>query len=155
MKKTSIILLIFLSVTVLFGCNKEKAFDLNEFGFENNNGMCKWIEITDYDFEKGYAEFSKNNSVQYFLDFKENAVISSCSIDSQHKPSTQTLQLFKKIDNDTAIIGEKPILITKRIVHNDMLVIVILRNKSESFFILEEMVDIVQNEDENSKYYFK
>lgn len=139
---------------MLFGCS-EKKFDLNEYGFENNNGMTKWIEVTGYDFEKGYAEFSGKNSAQYFLEFKENALISRATISRDNAPSNQMLQSFEKLDNDTALIDEKPILITKRIVDENMLVIVTLKNKKESYFVLEEMIKDVQSTEQSSIYYFE
>ncbi len=148
MKKLLLAFITLLSVIMLFGC-VEKPFDLNEFGFENNNGMTRWIEITNYDFNEGYAEFN-SNSVQYFFDFKENALITTHSTNNQ-----QILQSFKKLDNDTAMIDEKPILITKRIVDNGMLVITTLRDKKESYFVLEQMIEVDKNEGENPKYYFK
>ncbi len=154
MKKVLFVFITLLSVIMLFGCS-EKKFDLNEYGFENNNGMTKWIEITSYDFGKGYAEFDNEHTSQFFLDFKENSLISSWRTNKQKDATEQALQKFEKLDNDTALIDDKPFLITKRIVDNDMLIIMTLRDKKESYFVLEHMVEANQNEGETSKYYFK
>ena len=154
MKKLIVIIVTVLLTTMVFGCNNNEQFDLNNFGFENNNGMNKWIEITNYDFEKGYAEFSNKNDIQYFLDFKENVVISTFLTYKQTESQKETLQLFEKLDNNTAVIDQKPIYIKKRIVQNNMLVIEVLRNSENAFFVLQDMVDIVDS-GESTKYYFK
>ena len=157
MKKATFIILICIVFNLVSGCFKQeqKSLDLNKFGFENFGGMCKWLQITDYDFEKGYAEFSREKIGQYILEFKEHTLISSYCTGNNLGSVSKTLQTFQILDNDSALVDEKPILITERIVQNNMLVIKVLRQNSEYLFILEDTITTMPEKNLNIRYYFK
>ena len=156
MKRVNVITLLITIIVLFSGCTKSKQkFNLSEFGFENNNGMCKWIQITDYNFENGYAEFCKEKAGQYILEFKEHTVLSSYCTGNNAENVSKKLQTFQVLDNNSALIDNKPILITERITENNMLIIKIFRKNSEHLFILENTVTAIQNENGNTYYYFE
>lgn len=116
LKKIILSSLVFCVLFSLCSCSDGKIeklndnkFDPSKYGFENNFGMTKWIEVTEFDLENGlsstavYLNPYTVDESQIMFDYKTDEV-ELIARDLYDKSFEYTKYQLEVLNNDTAIL---------------------------------------------------
>lgn len=144
-------------------------FDPMEYGFENDFGMTKWIEVTEYSYNNKTATYKELGWEHCIYEFKSNVRYDYTRFEELNltgKYQLSRTNTYQIMSNDCISLDNgKTYTIMERIVlPNNNLVIKALINRAEKWFVLEDQIDwekspIEENAEEDYRsiftYFFK